>query len=181
MRKIVFLTFLCFLTLSSCIIQKRYHLKGYQISKISANKKVKISAKNKNATFRAKLVPSKKNQESRKLLSPNVSIEYQCQIEDTTRKVHVSLNTVLPLDNQTQKSIVNSDVGIVKTSLAADRTQLEKTEFNYSSTSKSLTSQTNLPPKMPFWKQAVIFFSALVVLIGLYVLLVFTEVFAFGN
>jgi hypothetical protein len=181
MRKIVVLSFLCFLTLSSCIIQKRYHLKGYQISKINANKKVKISAKNENTTLRSKLVPSKKIQESRKLLSPTVSVEYQSQREDTTKKTHVSLNTILPLVNQTQKKIGTSELGTVKTSLAKDRTQLEKNEFNYSSTPKSLTKQTNLPPKMPFWKQAVIFFSALVVLIGLYVLLVFTEVFAFGN
>ena len=58
---------------------------------------------------------------------------------------------------------------------------LQQTELKQRSNPKSIHQQKIRPAKMPLWKQAVIALSVLVVLIGLYIVLVFSEIFAFGN
>jgi preprotein translocase subunit SecF len=190
MKKIVVLSFLCFLTLNSCIIQKRYHLKGFQISKLGASKKVKTSAKKENTTLnfvekasvKTELVHSKTiNQESRNVITTSVSSEYQPELPETNGKAVISLHSAIALDNKTHRINDISQVGSTKSALVIDDSQLKKTEFKQRSTPKSIHQQKITPAKMPLWKQAVIALSVLVVLIGLYIALVFSEIFAFGN
>ena len=190
MKKIVVLSFLCFLTLNSCIIQKRYHLKGFQISKSGVGKKVKISPRKENATLnfvenvalKSELIHSKKiNQESRKTITPSGSFEYQPELQETNRKAHVSLNTSIPLANQANNKKSTNQFGSTKIIRISDQSQLQQTELKQGSNPKSIHQQKITPAKMPLWKQAVIALSVLVVLIGLYIALVFSEIFAFGN
>ncbi len=190
MKKIVVLSLLCFLTLNSCIIQKRYHLKGFQISKSGVGKKVKISPRKENATLnfvenvalKSELIHSKKiNQESRKTITPSGSFEYQPELQETKRKAHVSLNTSIPLANQANNKKSTNQFGSTKIIRISDQSQLQQTELKQGSNPKSIHQQKITPAKMPLWKQAVIALSVLVVLIGLYIALVFSEIFAFGN
>jgi hypothetical protein len=183
MKKIVVLSFLCFLTLNSCIIQKRYHLKGFQISKLGSSKKVKTSAKKENTTLnfvekasvKTELVHSKNNQESRNPIASDVSFEYQPELQETNGKALISLHSAIPLDNKAHRINDISQFGSTKTARVTDDSLLEKTEFKQRTTPKSIHQQKITPAKMPFWKQAVIALSVLVVLMGLYVALVFSE------
>ena len=190
MKKIVVLSFLCFLTLNSCIIQKRYHLKGFQISKLGSSKKVKISAKKENTTLnfventfvKTELVHSKTiNQESRNVITTSLSTEYLPELQETNGKAVINLHSAIPLDNQALSINGTSQFGSTKITRVTDDSKLEKTEFIQRSTPKSIQQQKITPAKMPLWKQAVIALSVLVVLIGLYIALVFSEIFAFGN
>ncbi len=190
MKKIVVLSFLCLLTLNSCIIQKRYHLKGFQISKLGSSKKIKTSAKKENATLnfmentsiKTELVHSKTiNQESRNVITTSVSSEYQPELPETNGKDLISLHSAIPLDNKAHRIKDISELGSTKVTRVTDHSQLEKTEFKQLSTPKLIQQQKITPAKMPLWKQAVIALSVLVVLIGLYITLVFSEIFAFGN
>ena len=190
MKKIVVLSFLCFLTLNSCIIQKRYHLKGFQISKLGSSKKVKTSAKKENTTLnfventfvKTELVHSKTiNQKSRNVITTSVSSEYQPELQETNGKALISLHSAIPLDNRALCINGTSQFGSTKSARVSDDSKLEKTEFIQRSTPKSIQQQKITPAKMPLWKQALIALSVLVVLIGLYIALVFSEIFAFGN
>lgn len=188
MKKIIALSFLCFISLTSCVIQKRYHLKGFQISKTTTGNKVKFSAKKKNTTLtfveNAKLNTildhSKKvNQESKNHQSSHVNIDQQSELQEINQMGPVSLNANSPLENRIQNKNFSSHSVAAKNTLISGYSQLQKTEFKQLSTSKSIDEHK--ASKMPLWKKAVIALSVVVGLIGLYIALVFSEVFAFGN
>ncbi len=190
MKKIIVLSFLCYISLTSCVIQKRYHLKGFQISKTTTGNKVKFSAKKKNtkltfvenAKLNTKLNHSKKvNQESKNHQNSHVSLEQQSELQEINQKASVSLNASIPLENQIHNKNVSSQFVFAKHTRVSDHSQLQKTEFKQLSTAKSIQEHKITPSKMPLWKKAVIALSVVVGVIGLYIALVFSEVFAFGN
>jgi preprotein translocase subunit SecF len=190
MKKIIALSFLCFISLTSCVIQKRYHLKGFQISKTTTGNKVKFSTKKKNTTLtfvenaklNTKLDHSKKvNQEFKNHQSSHVSLDQQPELQVINQKTSVSLSATSPLENRIQNKNVSSQFVFAKNTQVSDYSQLQKTEFKQLSTSKSIDEHKVTPSKMPLWKKAVIALSVVVGLISLYIALVFSEVFAFGN
>jgi hypothetical protein len=171
--------------LNSCIIQKRYHLKRFQISKLGSSKKVKTSAKKENTTLnfvekasvKTEIVYSKTiNQESRNPIASDVSFEYQPELQETNGKAVISLHSAIPLDNKAHRINDISQFGSTKTARGTDDSLVEKTVFKQRSTPKSIHQQKITPAKMPLWKQAVIALSVLVVLIGSYVALVFSGI-----
>ena len=167
MKKLVVLSFLCFLTLNSCIIQKRFPLRVFQICNIEVDKKVEVSAKIAKANFvekaplNTKLVDSKKNQKSKKQITSPVSFEYQPELQETNELVCVSLNSTIPIDNQTHRINDNSQFGSSKIPQVTDHSQLEKTEMDEDSTPKAIQEQKNEPAKNP-WRTLLIVFIALV-------------------
>ena len=172
MKKLVVLSFLCFLTLNSCIIQKRFPLRVFQICNIEVDKKVEVSAKIAKTNFvekaplNTKLVDSKKNQKSKKQITSPVSFEYQPELQETNGLVCVSLNSTIPIDNQTHRINDNSQFGSSKIPQVTDHSQLEKTELKPLSTPKAIQEQKNEPAKNP-WRTILIVFIALVSVIGI--------------
>jgi hypothetical protein len=171
MKKLVVLSFLCFLTLNSCIIQKRFPLRVFQICNIEVDKKVEVSAKIAKTNFvekaplNTKLVDSNKNQKSKKQITSPVSFEYQPELQETNGLVCASLNSTIPIDNQTHRINDNSQFGSSKIPQLTDHSQLEKTELKPLSTSKAIQEQKNKTAKNPSW----FIYTIALVLIGVLV------------
>ncbi len=171
MKKLVVLSFLCFLTLNSCIIQKRFPLRVFQICNIEVDKKVEVSTKIAKTSFvekaplNTKLVDSNKNQKSKKQITSPVSFEYQPELQETNGLVCASLNSTIPIDNQTHRINDNSQFGSSKIPQLTDHSQLEKTELKPLSTSKAIQEQKNKTAKNPSW----FIYTIALVLIGVLV------------
>lgn len=190
MKKIIALSFLCFISLTSCVIQKRYHLKGFQISKTTTGNNDKFSTKKKNTTLpfventklQTKLDHSKKvNQESKNHQSSHISFDQQSELQEINQKTPVSLCTTTPLENRIQNKNVSSQFVAAKNTLVSDHSQIQKTEFKQLSMSKSIQEYKVTPAKMPLWKKAVIFLSVIVFLFLLHMVIALSGVLAFGN
>jgi preprotein translocase subunit SecF len=172
--------------LANCSIEKKYHLKGYNFTKrkytkVHFNKSAKNHAAigsyklNKSLNSRTNDFFTKTKNEKNNIVNihesindhktnaiPNVSQdkEINCAFEEVNTNPFQSNLASNHLENQ--KSVNNGELKHIK----------------------ETPKKENINPsvkKLPLWKQALIALSVLILLIGLYIALVFSEIFAFGN
>jgi preprotein translocase subunit SecF len=171
--------------LANCSIEKKYHLKGYNFTKRKYSKiHLKKSAKN-HAEIASYQLKKSLYSKTNDFFTVTKNENNNVQIDEPTNNLIKKSIPIISHDKEKNCAFEEIKINSFQSSLAPNHFRnhqsLNITEPNHS---KETPNKENVDPsvkKLPLWKQALIALSVLVLLIGLYIALVFSEIFAFGN